>query len=127
MPQDKQTEEADNERAELDKWIASKIGDELYRHYPRLQWGIMVDSIGQTIIIVCPFVSQTSGYYLHMNKYTIHELQKRAVHAAGEILERHGISRDQTINVENIQSMARDLKGSVIAPDGKPEPIHKCH
>lgn len=116
-----------NERHELEKWIAGRIGVELQRTYPRLRWGVVADTAGQVVIIICPFVSQTKGYYLHMNKYTIHQLTKRAVEAAGEILERHGIARKQTVNTDHIEAMPRDLRDNVIATDAAPEPIKKCH
>ena len=58
-----------------------------------------------------------------MNKYSMEELERRAVHAAGEILERHNVARSRNFNPDQLETLARDAKGSVIAPDAKAEPV----
>lgn len=113
-----------NERAALEHWIASQVGVELMKHYPRLKWEIIVDVQQQMVVIVCPFISTEKGYHLKLMKYTIHELQKKAVMVAGEMLERHGLSRRQTIDLGTVEEAKRNLRGSIVGPDSAPEAIH---
>jgi hypothetical protein len=117
-----------SENRELESWIGNKVGTALQQTYPRLRWGVYVDIPNQLVIIVCPFISATKGYHLHLQRYTIAQLQKRAVDVAGEILERHGISRRQTVNLEHHEGDCRDLRDNIITADSKAEPLSKtCH
>ena len=116
-----------NDRSELEKWIAGKIGTAIQKQYPRMRWGVLADTAGQYVLIICPVISQTKGYYLHLHRYTMHELEIRAVQVAGEILERHGVSRHQLLSTDNVEAMPRDLRQNIIATDSAPVPINKCH
>ena len=53
---------------------------------------------------------------------TIDELERRAVMAAGEILERYNVSRNRDFNPDHIETLARDAMDEVIAADAAAEP-----
>lgn len=114
-------EGTDEVRAKLEAFIAKKIGEDLVVHYPNRQWGVEVDVPGQMVTILCPSVSLTKGYHIHMRKHTIHGLQERARTAAGEILERHNLSRARVFDPTILESLKRDSKDDVIATDSKAE------
>jgi len=110
-------------RGKLEQWIAKRIGTELMRHYNQREWKVMVDIEQQMVIIGCDSICNYKGYHLHMQKYTIEELIERSKEAAGEILERHNVARSRKFNPEELETLARDARDSVIAPDAAPEPI----
>ena len=85
--------------------------------YPTRQWGVEVIIPGQMIVLTCPSLSLTHGYHLPMNDDNIAKLCERAVIACGEILERHGISRDRKFNPDKLETLLRDPLGDVITPD----------
>lgn len=116
----------EQKKAEVERWIAGKIGTKLQSTYPRLQWAVTCSVKHQIVIIICPFISTTKGYHLHLLKYTIDQLEKKAVVVAGEILERHGIARNQTPNLEKAENALRDSRGSIVTADSAPE-RSKCH
>lgn len=113
----------DERRAKLEQWIAMRIGKVLMNHYNQREWKVMVDLDSQMLIIGCDSICNYKGYHLHMNKYSMEELERRSVLAAGEILERHNIARSRNFNPDLLETLARDAKGSVIAPDAKAEPV----
>jgi len=113
-----------NERkAKLEQWIAMRVGKVLMEHYNQREWKVMVDVENQMLIIGCDSICNYKGYHLHMNKYTMDELEKRAVQAAGEILERHNVARDRKFDPDQLETLARDAFDSVIATDSAPEPV----
>lgn len=112
--------------AAVEHWIAGKVGNKLQSTYPRLRWAIVCSVKQQIVIIICPFISTTKGYHLHLKNYIIDQLEKKAVIVAGEILERHGISRNQTPNLEKAENALRDSRGSIVTADSAPE-RSKCH
>lgn len=111
----------------VEMWIAKKIGTELIKHYPNRQWGVKVDAPAQMLIISCNSVSYEKGYHISMHLRNIDELQRRAVKAAGEILERHDLSRARRFDADILETLPRDHKDNVIVADGsaKPDPIDK--
>lgn len=111
--------------AKLEMFIAKRIGERLVAAYPNRQWGVQVDIHGRTIVIQCPSVSKTKGYFIHMKRRTLHDLQERAIQAAGEILERHGVSRGRVFNPDVLETLKFDSKDDAITPDSKPDPIQK--
>ena len=113
----------DAKRAKVEFWIAKQIGEDLCRVYPRREWGVYVDAENEIVCITCPSVSTTKGYYLHIRGSTLHDLQVRARRAAGEILERHGITRDFRFNPDNLETVQRNLRDDVVTPDSAPEPL----
>lgn len=110
-------------RAKLEQWIAMRIGNVLMEHYNQREWKVMVDIDNQMLIIGCDSICNYKGYHLHMNKYSMEELERRSVQAAGEILERHNIARSRKFNPDQLETLARDAFDSVIATDSAPEPV----
>lgn len=117
------TDNDDEKRGKMEQWIAMRIGTELMRHYNQREWKVMVDIEGEMVIIACDSICNFKGYHLHMMKYTIEELITRSKAAAGEILERHNVSRSRRFNPEHLETLARDSQDSVIAVDSAPEPV----
>lgn len=112
--------------AKMEYWIASQIGADLVKHYPGRQWGVDVDGRNGVVIIMCPSVSLTKGYYIHCRKTDTVPLIQRARLAAGEILERYGVSRARIVDPGAIEALPRTLKDEVIVKnkgDTKPEPM----
>lgn len=116
--------DADHERrAKKEMSIAGVIGAALVAKYNNRQWKVIVDEENQLLIIGCDSISNQKGYHIHMIGRTIHELQERAVMAAGEILERHEVSRAKKFDPDNFETMIRDQYDNVITPDSAAEPI----
>jgi hypothetical protein len=113
----------DERKAKLEQWIGMRIGKLLMEHYNQREWKVMVDVENQMLIIGCDSICNFKGYHLHMNKYTMEELERRAIEAAGEILERHNVSRSKRFNPDHLETLARDAQDSVIAVDSAPEPV----
>jgi hypothetical protein len=113
----------DERKAKLEQWIAMRVGKVLMEHYNQREWKVMVDVENQMLIIGCDSICNFKGYHLHLNKYTMDELEKRAVQAAGEILERHNVARNRNFNPDQLETLARDAFDSVIAVDSAPEPV----
>lgn len=114
-------EGTDERRAKLEMFIAKRVGEKVAATYPNRQWMIDVDLPNQMICVQCPSVSMTKGYHLHFNRRTLHDLQLAAVKAAGEILERHNVSRARVFDQDILETLPRDLRDNVIAPDAAPE------
>jgi len=114
----------DHEEVAKEQWrIAQAIGARLVRAYNNRQWKVIVDVKGGVLIIACDSISNNKGYHIHMAHKTLHELEDQAVQAAGEILERHNLSRLKLFNTDVIEDLPRDLQDNVIGPDSAPEPI----
>jgi hypothetical protein len=116
------TDTMDERKAKLEQWIAKRIGTELMRKYNQREWKVMVDIEGQLLIVACDSICNFKGYHIKMLNRTMEELIDRALMGAGEILERHNVSRNRNINPEVLDSLARDAQDSVIAADSAPEP-----
>lgn len=114
-------EGTDERRAKLEMFIAKRVGERVAAKYPNRQWSVEVDLDNQMVVLMCPSVSTQKGYHLHFRNRTIHEMQLAAEKAAGEILERHNISRSNVFNPDILETLPRDLRDNVIAPDAKPE------
>ena len=114
-----QTGESFSETAmRLEYWIAKQIGTDLVKHYPNRQWTDDVDSRNSVIVIACPSLSKRMGYRLHMKRDTVAELLPRCRKAAGEILERFGVSRGRILDPNTFEAFDRDVRDDCIAPDG---------
>ena len=111
-------------RAERQASIAKSIGTALVAKYNNRQWKVVVDMENEMLIIACDSVSNEKGYHIHMKGRTIRYLRQRAVTAAGEILERHALSRSKKFDADIIETLPRDLRDNVIGPDSAPEPIN---
>ena len=103
--------------------VAQQIGAALVRAYNNRQWKVVVDIKNGMLIVACDSVSNDKGYHIHMPGRTLHDLQERAIKAAGEILERHHLERDRLFNPDKLEDLIRDRYGSVLTPDSAPEPI----
>lgn len=110
-------------RAKIEMWIAKAIGTRLGRKYPNRQWAVKVDIEGQYLVILCPSVSIKKGHYMHFGDGTIHDLETRAVKAAGEILERHGVARTRRFDEDILETLDRDFLDEVVTDSSEPEPI----
>ena len=109
-------------QAKLEQWIAKRVGTALMEKYNQREWKVMVDLSGEILIVACDSICNYKGYHIKMHGRTIKELIERAIMGAGEILERHNVSRAKRIDGATIDAMARDARGSVIAPDAAAEP-----
>lgn len=110
----------DERTAKLEQWIAMRIGTKLMQHYNQREWKVMVSVESGMMIIGCDSICNHKGYHIYLDK-TIDELEKRAIMAAGEILERHNVSRAKRFDPDIIETLARDAMDSVIAVDAAPE------
>ena len=101
--------------------IASAIGARLIRAYNNRQWKVIVDIKGGMLIIGCDSLSNNKGYHIHMKGRLLDDLEDAAIRAAGEILERHNLSRLKLFNPDIIEDLPRDLKDDVISIDSASE------
>lgn len=106
------------DRMRLEFWISKQLGEDLCRVYPNRGWQIDTDIENETIIVSCPNLSKRMGYRLHIKKDTVKDLIPRVRRAAGEILERYGVSRGQILDPATLESFERDVRDDAIAPDG---------
>jgi hypothetical protein len=103
----------------VEYWIAKQIGTDLCKHYPNRQWHVDVDCANQVIVIACPSLSKRMGYRLHMKRDTVADLLPRCRRAAGEILERYGVSRTRIIDPMTMEEFPRDMRDDVISGDSQ--------
>jgi hypothetical protein len=116
--------DADHEKVSKEQMrVAQAIGAKLVKHYPNRQWKVIVDLKNCILIIACDSVSNLKGYHIHTIGRTLHDLEELSVKAAGEILERHAITRDKQFNPDNLEGLIRDQFDNVITPDSAAEPI----
>ena len=109
--------------ADLEMKIAGRIGSKLVTKYNNRQWKVNIDLAGGMLVISCDSISNHMGYHIHTRGRTIHELEARAVMAAGEILERHALSRNKLFNPDGFEGLIRDAYDNVITSDSAAEPI----
>lgn len=112
-PQAQESHEAQAMKVEF--WIAKQIGEDLCRTFANRQWHVDVDSRNQVIVIACPSLSKRLGYRLHMKRDTVADLIPRCRRAAGEILERFGVSRSKIIDPATLETFDRDVRDDVKA------------
>lgn len=117
------TDSQDEKKAKLEQWIAKKVGTALLNAYNNRQWKVIVDIPGQMLIVACDSISNYKGYHISMVQRNVEELERRAVLAAGEILERHELSRQKRFDADILETLARDAQDNVITTDSAPEPI----
>lgn len=108
--------------AKLEMWIAKNVGEHVANHYPNRQWRVDVDLMGGMLTLMCPSVSNTKGYFIKMDR-PLQDLQLRAKMAAGEILERYGLSRARAFNPDTLETLNRDGRDEVVSVDATPEKI----
>ena len=119
-------EDTDLEKAALEKWLAGTLGSLIQEQYPTRQWAVRVDVATQVVIVQCPDVSVFKGYHIPVRDMTMHDLGKKAVWAAGHILERHGLSRNKFADRAEIATLPTNpvRPTEVDVPDAAPELIH---
>lgn len=114
-PQEDISHEATAMRTEF--WIAKQIGTDLCNTYPNRQWHVDVDTRNGIVVIACPSLSKRLGYRLHLKRDTVADLIPRCRRAAGEILERFGVSRGKIIDPATMETFERDVRDDVISKD----------
>lgn len=105
--------------AKTEMWTAKQIGTALVNKYPNRQWGVQINLQGGIMIISCPSLSTDKGYHIHMNGKLIDRLEKEAIRAGGEILERYGVNRNVNFDPEELESLDRDWQDEVISADAE--------
>lgn len=103
--------------AQYEFYLAQKLGKKLMQTYPQRQWGVQVNVASGSATITCPSLSATKGYVIHLHGKTLHDLETRAVYAAGEILERFGLSRGRLFDPTTIELLPRDRNDEAVSPD----------
>lgn len=109
--------------AKLEMWIAKNVGTPLGQTYPNREWSVRVDCEAGYIAVQCPSVSLRHEYILHLKGSNIHDLQERAVMAAGEILERYGLSRERRFDADILETLDRDHTDEVRVQGTSADPI----
>jgi hypothetical protein len=107
---------------QLEWWIAKQIGSDLMSVYKNRQWGVDVDTRNKMIVITAPSLSKAMGMHLHIRDgETIPQLLIRTRRAAGEILERYGVTRSRDTDPMIIEEgLKRDSRDNVISADALP-------
>lgn len=101
------------DKMRLEFWLAKQLGEAIVEKFQNRQWSVDVDVANQVIVINCPSLSKRMGYRLHIRNETVKQLIPRAIRAAGEILERYGVSRSRIIDPESLEFFERDVRDDV--------------
>ena len=107
------------DRMRLEFWISKQLGEDLCKTYPNRGWQIDTDIENEVVIVSCPSLSKRMGYRLHVKKDTVKELIPRVRKAAGDILERYGVSRGKILDPATLETFERDVHDDAIAEDAK--------
>ena len=116
------TEQAENSDADvvrMEFWLAKQIGEALCKTFPGRQWGVDADIKNEVVVISCPSLSKRMGYRLHIKRDTVTQLIPRCRRAAGEILERYGVSRSRIIDPSTLETFDRDARDDAISGDSQ--------
>jgi hypothetical protein len=107
---------------QLEYWLAKNIGEDLCRVYKNRQWGVDVDTRNKIVVITAPSLSKVYGHHLYIRDgETVPQLIERCRRAAGEILERYGVTRARNTDPLIIEEeLPRDIKDNVISADAIP-------
>jgi hypothetical protein len=103
--------------AQYEFYTAQKIGVKLMQAYPQRKWGVAVNASVGSVAVTCPSLHATHGMVIHMAGKNLHDLEVAAVRAAGEILERFGISRQRVFDPLTIENLKRDFRGDAVTAD----------
>lgn len=106
----------DIKTAKMEYWISKAVGAKLEQKYSGREWGVRVNIPGSMVEIFCFALSGTHAYHLKLN-CTLKELQRKALKAAGEILERFNVTRNKKYDTDITEAFDRDIKGDVIGGD----------
>lgn len=92
--------------------ICRAVGAALQKAYPGRMWFVDVSISGGVVTVQAPKITSRHGYVLKMKDYPTTEwLQRAAIKAGGEILERFSLSRERPGGEE---SLRRDARGEAI-------------
>jgi hypothetical protein len=104
----------DDQARALDMSLAKQIAEALHRHYPQQLWGVNVEARTGLITIRNLYLAGNWGYQLKMGRmYSASSLEKDAVRAGGEILERFRMSRG-AFDVDRWSSAPVDFAGRLL-------------
>lgn len=93
--------------------ICKAIGGALVKHYPNRRWYVDVSIVGGVAKVLCPSISMLHGYTIHIKSVTNDDLEKKAIRAGGEILERFKLSRNQGAEGGE-EFLLRDARGEAL-------------
>jgi len=111
----------DAERKMAADMVCRHLGNTLKQHYPTRNWVVDVRMSQGVAGIFCPDVSLKYGIIIHLT-HIIFDLERRAVMAGGEILERFGLSREQGASNDDVLDLDRHINGeAVLAETGGEE------
>ena len=112
-------EETDLDIATYEKYLAGTIGRAVTSEYPGRGWEVRVDIPARMVMLLAPQLSQRKAYHILMEQRTIHQLCRKAVHAAGEILERYGLGRRRLVLPDEFLALEREeaRPEEAVAPD----------
>ena len=119
------TDSEDNNLAKIEYWMAKEIGTKLMQVYPNRQWAVDFDARSEIVVILCPSLSTRRGFHIHIRRLTLPQIQEKAVRAAGEILERFGISRAKKVDPNQFDHLPQTIRDEVISKDAMPDPLYK--
>lgn len=119
------TDSEDNNIAKIEFWMAKEIGTKLMAEYPNRQWAVDVDARNKVVIVMCPSLSTRRGFHIHIQGLTLKQIQIKAVRAAGEILERFGVTRGRKQDPNEFDHLPQTVRDEVIAKDAAPDPLYK--
>lgn len=97
----------------MEYWVAKQLGEAIMAKFQNRQWSVDVDIENQVIVISCPSLSKRMGYKLLFKNRTVKQLVVEAMRAAGEILERYGVSRDRIVDPMSLEGFDRDVRDDV--------------
>lgn len=93
--------------------ICKTIGAALVKHYPHRRWYVEASIQGGIAKVMCPSISMLHGFVIHIRSVTDDNLQKRAISAGGEILERFKLSRERLAKGGE-EFILRDARGEAL-------------
>ena len=97
----------------MEYWVAKQLGEAIMAKFQNRQWSVDVDIENQVIVISCPSLSKRMGYKLLFKNRTVKQLVVESMRAAGEILERYGVSRDRIVDPMSLEGFDRDVRDDV--------------
>lgn len=100
----------------LDEQICAIVGRELCTHYPGHAWRVDADHRKGLVDILNLSLSGKYGFRIEMKgMFSAPDLQKLAMRAGGEILERYNVSRSE-FNADEMNNLPVDETGQTVLP-----------
>ena len=93
--------------------IERRVGSALMKTYPTRDWYVDSDVYGGVLEVKCSSISMKYGMIVHLH-YSTEEVVKRAVKAAGELLERFRLGRQRLNKGTDEGDLQRNAMGEVI-------------